>query len=221
MEMKRIMIFCEGDTEVEFCKKTLAPYFLNKNIIIENSSWNGIKNWQRIKLDVENFLKNDTTCFVSTFLDYYGIHTKHDFPNWEQAHTQFVTNKSQRLDFIEQQMKFHIHSSLQNRFLPYLQLHEFEALLFIDKEKFCSVFPDSDFHKNGKQELSNIFNDFPNPEEINNSRNTSPSHRLKEKIICGWHKIVFGNIIAEIMGLEAIRAKCPRFDEWIIKLENL
>lgn len=212
---------CEGQTELEFCKKILAPYFLNKQIILESSSWNGIKNWQRIKLDIETYLKGDKTLKVSTFLDYYGITTNHDFPNWEQAHTQFVANKAQRLDFIEQQMKSHIDSSLQNRFLPYLQLHEFEALLFIDEEKFCSQFTDSDFHKNGKQELTSIFENYPNPEDINDSRNTSPSHRLAEKIILGWDKIVYGNIIAEVMGLEAIRAKCPRFDEWIIKLENL
>ncbi len=219
--MKRITIFCEGPTEQEFCKKTLYPYFLNKQISLEWKNWEGIKNWQRIKLDIETLLKHDKTCLVSTFLDYYGIHTKHDFPNWEQAHTQFVTNKSQRLDFIEQQMQLHIDSNLQNRFLPYLQLHEFEALLFIDEQKFCSQFTDSDFHKNGKQELTSIFENYSNPEDINDSRNTSPSHRLKEKIICGWHKIVYGNIIAQVMGLEAIRAKCPRFDEWIIKLENL
>ncbi len=219
--MKRILIMCEGQTEQEFCKKTLAPYFLQKDIIIKNSSWNGIKHWQRIKLDVENQLKGDETLKVSTFLDYYGTNDNREFPDWEQAHQKFPANTSKRLDFIENAMKQAIDSNLQWRFLPYLQLHEFEALLFIDEKKFCSQFIENDFHKNGKQELSKIFTNYPNPEDINKSRQTSPSHRLEEKIICGWHKIVYGNIIAETVGLDAIRVKCPRFNDWIIRLENL
>ncbi|MDA3911915.1 MAG: DUF4276 family protein [Bacteroidales bacterium] len=55
---------------------------------------------------------------------------------------------------------------------------------------------------------------------INNNRETSPSHRL-ERIILGYNKIIYGNILAEAIGLDKIRAKSPRFNEWVKKLEEL
>ena len=58
-----------------------------------------------------------------------------------------------------------------------------------------------------------------NPEMINDVRETSPSHRL-DRIIKGYNKIIYGNIIAEAIGLDNIRSKSPRFNEWLNKIES-
>ncbi len=55
---------------------------------------------------------------------------------------------------------------------------------------------------------------------INNNRVTSPSRRL-ERVITGYNKIVYGDILAEAIGLSRIREKSPRFDNWIKTLEQL
>ena len=70
-----------------------------------------------------------------------------------------------------------------------------------------------------KKELKEIFNRYSNPEMINNNKTTSPSHRL-ESIIKGYNKVVYGNIIAEAIGLECIRTKAPRFDAWLNRMED-
>lgn len=49
---------------------------------------------------------------------------------------------------------------------------------------------------------------------INNSVETSPSHRL-ERIIKGYNKIVYGVCLAEAIGLAQIREKSPRFNRWL------
>ena len=68
--------------------------------------------------------------------------------------------------------------------------------------------------------IDSIIAEFPNPEEINNSSETAPSKRLI-KAIPGYNKIVYGNIIAEQIGLQTIRDKCPLFNEWIKQLEQI
>jgi hypothetical protein len=61
---------------------------------------------------------------------------------------------------------------------------------------------------------------FDNPELINNSPETSPSHRL-ERIVRGYDKVVYGNYLAESIGLSKIRERCPRFNQWIESLANV
>ena len=96
--------------------------------------------------------------------------------------------------------------------MPYIQLHEFEGLLFNNKEVFYNQIAAEELV--GKDELESVFNDFDNPEMINNSVETSPSHRL-ERIIKGYNKIVYGVCLAEAIGLARIREKSPRFNRWL------
>lgn len=55
-------------------------------------------------------------------------------------------------------------------------------------------------------------------ELINDGKTTAPSKRLQSLII-GYNKPVYGSILAEAIGLPKIRAKCPRFNDWITILE--
>ena len=71
-----------------------------------------------------------------------------------------------------------------------------------------------------REELEAIFKEFDNPEMINNCPDTAPSKRLK-RIIKGYNKIVYGNILAEAIGLTGIKAKCPRFNNWITIISSI
>lgn len=102
--------------------------------------------------------------------------------------------------------------------IPYLQLHVFEGLLFNDIDIIYNQIPKSDIIN--EAELFATFAQYNNPEMINNVKATSPSHRL-QRIIRGYNKVVYGSILAEAIGLERMRTKSPRFNEWAIKLENI
>lgn len=211
------MIICEGETEEEFIKKTLYSHFISKEILVSPLPTYGIKPWEAIKYKLEKQLKSSNDVFVTTIYDYYGIHPHHKFPKWEESNR--ILNKNKRLNFLETEMKNSISIELQRRFIPYIQLHEFEGLLFNDIKIFHDQIPPNDFLD--LNELISTFDSYPdNPEDINNERITAPSYRLK-KIIKGYNKIVYGNILFDEIGLPRVRAKSPRFNNWISELENI
>ena len=122
------------------------------------------------------------------------------------------------MEILEEGMTQSIDENLNHRYIPYIQLHEFEGLLFNDINIFHEQFESDELV--GLQELEQTFQDFDNPELIYNNRNTSPSHRL-ERIIEGYNKVVYGNILAEAIGLEKLRNKSPRFDAWLSRIEQI
>jgi hypothetical protein len=218
--MKRIIVICEGPTEQAFVKTNLQVPFLNKDIHLQapliKASRGGIVKWAKLKDQVETHLKAEPGAYVTTFIDYYGMYTKYQFPGWDEAHS--ITDKNQRMEALELAMLKDIDPELQYRFIPYLQLHEFEGLLFNDIRVFYNQIPSSDLV--GKVELEETFAGYDNPEMINNNRDTSPSHRL-QRIIKGYNKVVYGDILSEVIGLSKIRAKSPRFNQWLTKLESI
>lgn len=218
--MKRVIIICEGPTEQEFCKTVLRPPFQAKGILIQapliKHSRGGIVKWPVLKQQIQTHLKVDRSACVTTFIDYYGLYAKHSFPDWEPA--ERIQDKNARMDTLETGMHGDIDDSLRYRFIPYLQLHEFEGLLFNDINIIYGQIPPDDLI--GKPELEKTFADFENPEMINNDKESSPSHRLK-RIIKGYNKVIYATILAETIGLERIRNKSPRFHQWINKIESI
>jgi|SRR5690554_662234 len=214
--MKRVIIICEGETEREFCKNILAPHLIHVNIHIQapliKRSMGGIVRWSILKKEIETHLR-ETNVYVTTFIDYYGLYQKYNFPGWVEG--EKIANKSDRMSFFEEAMRMDIEDSIRHRFIPYMQLHEFEGLLFNDIQIFYDYVPKEELV--GIQELEKTFSDYNNPEMINNSKETSPSHRLK-RIIQGYNKPLYGHYFAEAIGLDKIRAKSPRFNEWINKI---
>lgn len=218
--MKKIFIICEGETEQEFCNKTLSPYLFRSDIQIQTplikKSHGGIVPWKYIKKQVEELLSNGDSPCVTLFIDYYGIKDMHQFPKWEEAKS--IADKHKKLDKIEENMQNDISEGMRNRFIPYIQLHEFEALLLSDKRAFDTCFTTDEIQD--REELNGIFKTFDNPEDINNNVTTVPSARLS-RIISGYDKIVYGNLIAEEIGLETIMSKNPRFTAWIKKIKSI
>ncbi len=216
--MKRVIIICEGQTEQEFCRKVLFPYIYNKhNICIHppliKKSMGGIVKWSVLKKEIENHLQEDQNAIATTLIDYYGLYQKYNFPRWEEG--EKIVDKSKRMIFLEEAMKEDLPDKLKYRFIPYLQLHEFEGLLFNDIQIFYDQVPKSDLV--GIEELEKTFENYSNPEMINNSRETSPSHRLK-RIINGYDKVLYGDYFAEAIGIDRIREKSPRFNQWVEKI---
>lgn len=112
-------------------------------------------------------------------------------------------------------MKEDVEDAVRYRFVPYIQLHEFESLLFIDINAFYRWIPKREFRD--EEALKQVISSFPNPEMINDNKETSPGHRLK-KLISGYDKVLYGSIIAEEIGIDHMRERAPRFNHWIEKM---
>ena len=215
--MKRLIIVCEGETEQAFCNDVLRSHFLSKDMLLEaptiKHSNGGIVAWDTLKKQIVRHL-NEGNCTVSMLVDYYRIRDSYHFPGWMKAKEK--ANLYDRMHYLFEQMLLDMDEKLRPRFIPYIQLHEFEGLLFSD----ISVFPDN-FTKEQLdfKQLESAVNEFNTPEEINNSPATAPSERLK-KAVSGYDKVTDGAFLAMEIGLETIREKCILFNEWMGRLEN-
>lgn len=215
--MKRLIITCEGETEQEFCKDVLAPYFLSKEIYIEyptiKHSNGGIVAWATLKKQLVNHL-HEGDAVVTMLIDYYRIKDSYLFPGWEEV--KQIENVFDRMRLLFIRMKEDMPAEFRERFIPYVQLHEFEGLLFSDISVFSHNFTSEEL----QMDLLDIAVKSANtPEEINNGPDTAPSVRLL-KAIAGYNKVVYGACLASEIGLSVICSKCKLFNEWIISLEN-
>ena len=104
------------------------------------------------------------------------------------------------------------------RFIPYIQLHEFEALFFSDIYICNEVL--SLNSSNRITELEAILKKQPNPELLNGGAQSAPSKRIL-KNYPQYQKSIDGIRILERIGLPNIRKKCHHFDNWLIKLESI
>ena len=217
---KRILIICEGPTERDFCDDVLAPYLQQKGIQIQapliKKSAGGIVPLEVLKNQIERHLKQEQETIVTQLIDYYGIKDRHKFPKWTER--KHIHNLIERVENLEGAMKNGIHESLRNRYIPYIQLHEFEALLFSDVDAFTQLFSNNELQ--GYDTFEMIFQNYDNPEMINDNEETCPSARLKKHIF-GYNKLSHGPLIAEQTGIVHIRKKCIHFDYWVNKLEKL
>jgi hypothetical protein len=107
------------------------------------------------------------------------------------------------------------HNFKQNRFIPYVMMHEFEGLLFSDAVKLGVGI--------GRPDLSPYFqairNQFTTPEEINDSPLTAPAKRILA-LLPHYEKPLMGTLAVLEIGLDAIRRECPLFRNWIERLEQ-
>ncbi len=80
-----------------------------------------------IKREIETHLL-EPNVIVSMLIDYYGLYQKYNFPNWAEGEN--IVDKNSRMGFLENAMKENIADAFRHRYIPYLQLREFEGLLF-------------------------------------------------------------------------------------------
>ncbi len=210
--MRAIYIICEGPTEEEFVNVLLRPYFNSQNfydvrpILMTTSKGHkgGDVKYDRLKFNIDKLLKRETDILVTTFIDYFRL--RNDFPKYDVA--QEKQNKIQRVDFLEQALSDAINNS---RFIPYIQLHEFEGLLFAAKNGFEFL---PDLKQTNLNKLLLAVEEKENPEELNDGELTVPSKRL-QLLIPGYRKTIHGPLIAEINQMEILLARCTRFKNWV------
>ena len=217
--MKRVHCIVEGQTEVRVFSMLLAPYIFEKTgacILFTpiKHTGGGIVKFSKIFPELRNHLK-DKNKIVTTFFDYYGIYPKYEFKYYDEAKVQ-QTNAKVGAKLLEKGMKEYLDEKGVNTrlFIPYIQLHEFEALLFSSQDGF-------DFQYDNERildDLQKVSHRYPNPEDINDSPKTAPSKRIisiLEKHGEKYVKTSDGEDIATIIGIDTILEQCPRFRNWV------
>lgn len=205
-------ILCEGQSEGNFSKKHLSKYLQSFGIhcqyslITTNKDKNkkgGNTDYAKLINEINELLKHPY-CIVTTFVDYYRF--PENFPSFQDCVRQKDKYKAKQC--IENGMSKDINN---NRFIPYVQLHEFEAIVFAD------IPNTKELEKKVLQEILNQFND--NPEYINS--NKPPSKRIAS-LVKGYSnsKSLMNTIILESIVIDNVRQKCKGFNEWIENILN-
>jgi hypothetical protein len=211
-----LRVLCEGPTEQGFVTQVLAPHLRPFEVFpraepLAAGHFGGVSfDFLRkaIKQDVGRSRNHQ---YVTTMVDLYGIGR---YPGAERVAGESAVQRALR---IEAQMA---EALPNNRFIPYIQVHEFEALVFVDLDQLPTQFPDGDADDAPtalKQEVGNT-----PPEEINDGQATAPSKRLiREVPAYKYLKSIAGPAIAARIGLATLRNGCPHFNEWVARLEHL
>lgn len=225
--VRRLIVAVEGQTEDNFVRRILVPHLWGFGIVVSativgkakaaargNSSKGSrgggcYADWER---DICNCLKdNPSRDFrLTTLFDLYGL--PDDFPE----HDRIASDRSQadRCNRLGQVMAERIDDW---RFIPYLQLHEFEALVMACLPALEGLYDAQDQLAGVARLQAEVA--ALQPEEINDSKETAPSKRL-ERLIPGYRKKKDGPDAIEMAGLASVRRKCPRFSSWMSRLEN-
>jgi len=213
--MSRVRILVEGQTEETFVNEILSPHLCQMGIYPYAFLFGGIPRYKQARKEISNSMKEDKTCFCTTMVDFYGMPT--DWPGKsESLSCQNYLKKAQK---VESALLEDICSKMGDswnpaQFIPYVQMHEFEALLFSN----TSILAANNSRIFGQLEL--ILQSFSCPEEINDDYDTCPSRRIKQHI-GDYVKTVDGITAAKKIGLAGMRKECPHFNEWITKLEGI
>ena len=228
--MIRLNVVVEGDTEEIFVNEILAPALGERMVFAtahrittkrnNQKTWRGgLLKWDHLARDIRLWMKQDTgpDARFTTMIDYYAL--PHDFPGYADLPTgDSVT----RIAMLERAMMTDLANRLPelrvaDRFIPYIQRHEFEALLFSAPLEFEAAFPGD---RSGIAAITNIRKVFSNPEDIDDGQATAPSKRIL-KIWPDYDKPVAPMLVAKQIGLPTMRRECPLFGRWVARLEAL
>ncbi len=224
--MSRLHILVEGQTEETFVNTILRPHLAalevwvdarcltTKRKIRRRQNIGGILPYGKVKADLERWINEDNNedSWFSTMFDLYAL--PGDFPKFDDAKNH--QDPLNRVEILENAFREEI---VYQRFIPYIQLHEFEAILFSDPQKFRLEFIDQDDSIN---KLIRISEQAFSPEHIDDTPEGAPSKRITKEIPeYGGRKASAGPLIAGSIGIKTIRDKCRHFAKWLTSLENL
>ena len=226
--MARLLIHVEGEAEETFVNEVLAPHLYGLGYrrvsarLLGNARQRnrrgGIKSWSSTRTDILTHLKEDSACIATTMIDYYAL-PQTGVRAWPGRQVAGNLPFPQKASSVEEALHEDICQELgasfdQTRFIPFVMMHEFEALLFSSCERFGKGIGRPDLIP----QFQNIRNQFETPEEINDSPTTAPSKRVQD-LVPGYEKPLLGTLAILEIGLDVIRAECPHFGTWLERLE--
>ena len=225
---KRLLVHVEGHTEKRFVQTVLGPYLRDVGYdrvsarLVGNARASvqrgGTPSWQTVRDGIVNHIKDDRQAILSTMVDRYGMPQagQRAWPGRSEASTH---GQAQRAAFVQKALADDIANHMppsfdRHRFIPYVSMYEFEALLFSD----CARFAESIGHPDIAGPMEEILTQFGDPEAIDDSQETAPSKRIL-RLLPSYRKVAMGAAAIQSIGLADIRNRCANFADWLKRLE--
>ena len=222
-----VYVVVEGPTEQTFVRDVLAPkmapmgIYLHPALIGKPGHKGGDVRFARAKNDIGNFLRQRTDTYISTMFDYFRLDA--EWPGKAEVRQLMLSGTgltaSDKAEILETETLNEIVKSFaecdpSKRFVPYIEMHEFEALLFSDARILAE--------KTGidLSRINNVLEAYSNPEEIDDDPAKAPGKRLAA-LKNGYRKVAMGKAVSEAIGIHTIRKQCPHFNDWLTKFERL
>lgn len=215
--MKRLYLLVEGQTEETFVRELLAPHYAHlglsiRPIIVRTSPGHkgGVPAYGKVKPQVTRLCRQDRAACVSTLFDLYAL--PNDFPGKVAAGYPSNSGGATKAAFLETALEQDVS---EPNFIPYLMVHEFEALLFVQPAQFAAWTDRADV----VAALCNVAQKHQTPEDINDNPQAAPSKRILD-LMPEYQKPFHGPLIACSIGLDAMRQSCRHFADWLQRLER-
>lgn len=218
----RLNIIVESRTEEAFINTVLRPYLETFGIEVKarvvttrvdtrlgKIFRGGLINYQKLRNSVVNSIKQEAknTVRFTTMVDLYAL--PRDFPGLDAAKN--MRDPYARIEALETAFARDIDDW---RFLPYIQLHEFEALVLAGLEYLPELY---DVNVAQLENLARVVRE-KGPELVNNGSQSAPSKRLMA-CIPDYHKLATGLLVTEAVTIPGLMAACPHFCQWVTRLQ--
>lgn len=224
--MKRLYLTVEGQTEQAFAVAVLQPHLAQFKVMVLKPRLTGLharrkgniptggllNTFQHSLGDIKQWLLEDKSpdARFSIMVDLYAL--PNDFPG--RGFADDIADPYRRAEKLEKALARELNDT---RFIPYLQVHEFEAIVLSQPEAF------GDWFDNAKQQVKELVakcRGFESPEHINHRQDSHPK-ALIEQCFADYDDNVDGPALAADIGLDVIRRACPHFHQWLSLLESL
>ena len=233
--MIRLHVTVEGPTEQRFLKDVLSPHLAEHSVYADGRPVLTSKDkragreyrggfrrtgaYETARKDICAWMKADRNADArfTTMFDLYALPV--DFPGFAEAARQ--ADPYQRTALLEIALREDIRRQLDDpRFIPYIQLHEFETLILADPQQL-----DWEYMEHAQQIhriSAMVAREGGNPELINSGETSAPSKRIIAEIPeYEGNKATSGPLVAGKIGLPTLRQRCAHFAEWLGRLEVL
>lgn len=223
----RLHLLVEGSTEERFVNRVLAPHLGAVGVFADARKVEtgrrpgkiyrgGLLSYEQVAKDLQRWMKEDAgpDAWYSTMLDLYAL--PDDFPAFAEA--ERISDPYHRIERLEAAFAAAID---HRRFIPYLQLHEFEALILTDPSHLDWFFVEAS-EQQAIDRLIALSASYDSPELIDDGAETAPSKRIIAELpaYARLKATVAPEVVAKI-GLERVRERCPHFGAWLAALEQI
>lgn len=227
MKVVILHILCEGQTEERFVNDVLKVYLNGFGIICKSqllltnkqkNCFGGMLNYTQVKRDLTLLLQQyknseSESHWFTTMFDLFRI--PDDFPGFHRTFGSVYD----KIHHLEQELSKEI---ADERFISYIQLHEYEALVFAGLGFLEMEYPTSSSLRKGMNYLCDILKKAGNNPELVNTTMAPSKHIVKALgNIHHYNKPKIGSVVAGKVGVAVLKSTCRHFGEWIDKLEKL
>jgi hypothetical protein len=210
-----LYILCEGPTEAFFVSTVLNPWLQLQGKYATAIGADGLRPFSKVQREIQLLLRNPLAR-VTTLIDYYGMPP--DYPG--MPHRGLPPGNLTAVYAEVARLETALNASIVSpRFYAHYMLHEFETLAFVHPASVEAQRSRLGGPSVEPQVAAILAAAGGQPELVNDSPHTSPSHRL----IGLWppnqyQKTVDSVGIVQRIGFPRLQARCPHFQAWSIRL---